>query len=102
MLPGGRRSGSGALRPPPKSRRRSLSGSGALRPPPPVVAPLVPRSALLPAATPRLIAAGLVLLLHVVCPWRWAGWSFSLTECAGGIVGTTILWGRSHMEETMA
>src|SRR5712692_8239776 len=31
----------------------NLSGSGALRPPPPVVAPLVPRCALLPAATPR-------------------------------------------------
>src|ERR1700704_96324 len=30
-------------------------GSGALRPPPPVVAPLVPRCALLPAATPRLV-----------------------------------------------
>src|SRR5258707_15516525 len=29
------------------------SGSGALRPPPPVVAALVPRCALLPAATPR-------------------------------------------------
>src|SRR5438876_2617484 len=28
-------------------------GSGALRPPPPVAAPLVPRYALLPAATPR-------------------------------------------------
>src|SRR6266851_6870710 len=34
------------------------SGSGALRPPPPVVATLVPRYALLPAATPRLIRAG--------------------------------------------
>src|SRR6266852_9355277 len=32
-------------------------GSGALRPPPPVVAPLVPRCALLPAATPRLVGA---------------------------------------------
>src|SRR5207253_164235 len=37
-----------------KSRRRTSSGSGALRPPPPVVAPLVPRCALLPAATPRI------------------------------------------------
>src|SRR6266852_778954 len=45
--------GSGALRPPPKSRRRSCFGSGALRPPPPVAAALVPRCALLPAATPR-------------------------------------------------
>jgi len=39
---------------PPKSRGRTCFGSGALRPPPPVVAPLVPRYALLPAATPRL------------------------------------------------
>src|SRR5712691_10032211 len=33
------------------------SGSGALRPPPPVAAALVPRCALLPAATPRLTDA---------------------------------------------
>src|SRR6266851_8536413 len=37
----------------------NLSGSGALRPPPPVVAPLVPRCALLPAATPRDVLAAL-------------------------------------------
>src|SRR5712692_2289742 len=34
---------------------RTSYGSGALRPPPPVVAPLVPRCALLPAATPRMM-----------------------------------------------
>src|SRR5216683_5101412 len=38
---------------PPESRMRTYFGSGALRPPPPVAAPLVPRFALLPAATPR-------------------------------------------------
>src|SRR6266536_1039205 len=42
-------------RAPPKRRRHTCFGSGALRPPPPVVAPLVPRCALLPAATPRLM-----------------------------------------------
>src|SRR5262245_3248835 len=33
----------------------SCSGSGGCRPPPPVAAPLVPRCALLPAATPRCV-----------------------------------------------
>src|SRR6266851_6806339 len=42
---------------PPRSRMRTCFGSGALRPPPPVAAPLVPRFALLPAATPRLMRA---------------------------------------------
>src|SRR5712692_7524167 len=41
---------------PPKRRRCTCSGSVALRPPPPVVASLVPRCALLPAATPRVRA----------------------------------------------
>jgi len=47
---------SGALRPVRILVGCTYSGSGALRPPPPVVAPLVPRCALLPAATPRVRA----------------------------------------------
>src|SRR5258707_3422280 len=63
----------------------TFSGSGALRPPPPVVAPLVPRSALLPAASPRLTAGGLVLLLHRLCPWhRWDVESPEGTISGGG------------------
>src|SRR5258707_3729261 len=41
-------------------------GSGALRPPPPVVAPLVPRSALLPAATPRDVLSA-VVVFFILC-----------------------------------
>src|SRR5260221_5193816 len=39
---------------------------GALRPPPPVVAPLVPRCALLPAATPRDVLSALGMPLRPI------------------------------------
>src|SRR5260370_25968174 len=72
-----------------KAFGRPSSGSGALRPPPPVVAPLVPRCALLPAATPRDVLSALGTLFQAdrigtrtVCGGRrptkrgwWAGGS---------------------------
>src|SRR5712691_4249438 len=105
----------GEVTPVSEKLRRTWSGSGALptprgeprfgvdRPPPPVVAPLVPRFALIPAATPRLTAGGLAVVLHGVCPWRWAGTSFSLDgECPWPCETRSSRSGRSHAEEAVA
>ena len=59
---------SGALRPTISCPAFSFAGSGALRPPPPVAAPLVPRCALPPAATPRLIRARVALMPSRLSP----------------------------------